>query len=164
MITSNLAQVKINSGGVAPFGQSLPILYPELSPCSDRGAFDQYGRPAAPDSIDTMTCPGLFTANTRIEVENSLRPFLSPQYYGLPMGISGGSDTLTGRASSSGRLVDFTKQIPLDLASTTGGAGTKGINSDLGFAQAAQKNLGTATFDTTIPPPQYVRMNSNGYY
>ena len=99
MITSNLAQVKINSGGVAPFGQSLPILHPELSPCADRGAFDQYGRPAAPDSIDTMTCPGLFTANTRIEVENSLRPFISPLYFNLPIGISGGADTMFGRVN-----------------------------------------------------------------
>jgi hypothetical protein len=164
MITSNLAQVKINAGGVAPFGQSLPILHPELSPCADRGAFDQYGRPAPPDSIDTMTCPGLFTANTRIEVENSLRPFLSTKYYGLPMGVSGGGDTLFGNAASAGRLIDFTKEIPLDLASTTGGAGTKNINSDLAFAQAGQNRLGLVTPNATFAPQQYVRLGNNGYY
>ena len=88
-IVSNLAQTKINAGGIAPFAASLQILNPQLSGCSQRGLFDQYGRPAPIDSIDTQTCPGLYSAENRIEVENSLRPYLSAKYFNLPEGISG---------------------------------------------------------------------------
>ena len=114
-ISSNLVQIKINPGGVAAFGQSLPILHPELSPCGNRYHFDQYGREADPNSIDTLTCPGKFSAESIIENENSLRSFLSPRYFGLPLGVSGGGDTLFGNAGSAGRTIDFITDIPLLL-------------------------------------------------
>ena len=147
-ISSNLVQIKINPGGVAAFGQSLPILHPELSPCSARYSFDQYGREAPPESIDTETCPGLYSATTRIEVENSLRPFLSPKYFGLPLGISGGADTLFGNAGSAGRTIDYVRDIDLSL----GGMGTKNIQTSPGVAadtavrQSAMQNLGQVAF------------------
>ena len=147
-ISSNLVQIKINPGGVAAFGQSLPILYPELSPCSARFSVDQYGREAPPESIDTETCPGLYSATTRIEVENSLRPFLSPKYFGLPLGITGGADTLFGNAGSAGRTIDTVRDIELNL----GGMGTKNIQTSPGVAadtavrQSAMQNLGQVAF------------------
>ena len=94
---------KINVGGVAAFGQSLAILHPELSPCGERYAFDQYGRPAAPDSINTTMCAGRFDPSERIEVENSLRSYLSPRYYNLPKGVNQGTDTMFGRGTTKGR-------------------------------------------------------------
>jgi hypothetical protein len=94
---------KINVGGVSAFGQSLAILHPELSPCGQRYAFDQYGRPAPPDSLDTTSCPGRFDPSERIEVENSLRSYLSPRYYQLPKGIDQGTDTMFGRGTTKGR-------------------------------------------------------------
>jgi hypothetical protein len=109
-VTSNLAQVKINAGGVGPFAASLKTLNPELSGCGTRALYDQYGRPAPLDSIDSQSCPGLYSSSNRIEVENSLRSFLSPQYFNLPEGISGaysstaqGADTLFGNSTSSRR-------------------------------------------------------------
>ena len=147
-ISSQLVQVKINPGGVAAFGQSLPILHPELSPCSARYSYDQYGREAPPESIDTETCPGLYSAMTRIDVENSLRPFLSPKYFGLPLGISGGADTLFGNAGLAGRTIDYVKDIELNL----GGMGTKNIQTSPGVAadtavrQSAMQNLGQVAF------------------
>jgi hypothetical protein len=147
-ISSNLVQIKINPGGVAAFGQSLPILHPELSPCAARYNFDQYGREAPAESIDTETCPGLYSAESRIEVENSLRPFLSPKYFGLPLGISGGADTLFGNAGSAGRTIDYVRDIDLSL----GGMGTKNIQTSPGVAadtavrQSAMQNLGQVAF------------------
>ena len=102
-VSNNLAATKIDVGSVAGFGQSLAILNPELSPCPARFSFDQYGRPAAPDSLDTTTCPGLYDPSVRIEVENSLRSYLSPRYFNLPRGITQGTDTMFGRTTSKGR-------------------------------------------------------------
>jgi hypothetical protein len=102
-ISNNLAATKIDVGSVAGFGQSLSILNPELSPCPARFSFDQYGRPAAPDSLDTTTCPGLYDPSVRIQVENSLRSYLSPRYFNLPKGITQGTDTMFGRTTSKGR-------------------------------------------------------------
>lgn len=102
-VSNNLAATKIDVGSVGGFGQSLAILNPELSPCPARFSFDQYGRPAAPDSLDTTTCPGLYDPLVRIEVENSLRSYLSPRYFNLPQGISQGTDTMFGRTTSAGR-------------------------------------------------------------
>lgn len=102
-ISNNLAATKIDAGGVAGFGQSLAILHPELSPCGERYAFDQYGRPAAPDSLDTLVCPGFSDPSVRIEVENSLRSYLSPRYFNLPRGLEQGTDTMFGRSTSAGR-------------------------------------------------------------
>jgi hypothetical protein len=102
-VSNNLAATKIDVGSVAGFGQSLAILNPELSPCPPRFSFDQYGRPAAPDSLDTTTCPGLYDPSERILVENSLRSYLSPRYFNLPQGIDQGTDTMFGRNTSAGR-------------------------------------------------------------
>ena len=102
-ISNNLAATKIDVGSVAGFGQSLAILNPELSPCPERYSYDQYGRPAAPDSLDTTTCPGLYDPSTRIAVENSLRSYLSPRYFNLPRGLDQGTDTMFGRSTSKGR-------------------------------------------------------------
>jgi hypothetical protein len=102
-VSNNLAATKIDVGSVAGFGQSLAILNPELSPCPARFSFDQYGRPAAPDSLDTTTCPGLYDPSERILVENSLRSYLSPRYFNLPQGLSEGTDTMFGRTTSAGR-------------------------------------------------------------
>ncbi len=102
-IANNIPSNKINVGGVSAFGQSLAILHPELSPCGQRYAFDQYGRPAPPDSLDTTSCPGRFDPSERIEVENSLRSYLSPRYYTLPKGIDQGTDTMFGRGITKGR-------------------------------------------------------------
>jgi hypothetical protein len=99
VIQGTLLQNKISAGGVASFGQSLRTFVPQFQVCPPRGAFDQYGRDAAPQSINTQTCPGGYPALARIDVENSLRPFISPLYFNLPIGISGGSDTLFGRVN-----------------------------------------------------------------
>jgi hypothetical protein len=103
MVAENIPSNKINVGGVAAFGQSLAILHPELSPCGERYAFDQYGRPSPPDSLDTTSCAGRFDPSERIEVENSLRSYLSPRYYTLPKGIDQRTDTMFGRGVTVGR-------------------------------------------------------------
>ncbi len=162
-ISSNLVQIKINPGGVAAFGQSLPILHPELSPCAARYNFDQYGREAPAESIDTETCPGLYSAESRIEVENSLRPFLSPKYFGLPLGISGGADTLFGNAGSAGRTIDNIKDIELNL----GGAGTKniqtspGVAADSSFQKAGLQTAGRVEFQPNVG--NYMNYNQRIY-
>ena len=99
VIQGTLLQNKISAGGVSNFGQSLRTFVPQFQICPARGAFDTYGRDAAPQSINTQTCPGGFPSLARIEVENSLRPFISPLYFNLPIGISGGADTLFGRVN-----------------------------------------------------------------
>jgi hypothetical protein len=99
VIQGTLLQNKISAGGVSSFGQSLRTFVPQFQVCPARGAFDQYGRDASPQSINTQTCPGGFPSLARIEVENSLRPFISPLYFNLPIGISGGADTLFGRVN-----------------------------------------------------------------
>ena len=102
-VSNNIPSNKINVGGVAAFGQSLAILHPELSPCAERYSYDQYGRPAPPDSLNTTVCPGMFDPIVRIEVENSLRSYLSPRYFNLPKGLEDGTDTMFGRTTSKGR-------------------------------------------------------------
>jgi hypothetical protein len=96
MLSSNLLQNKVSAGQLGAFGQSLRTFVGEFQICPPRAAFDQYGRNASPQSIDTQTCPGGFPSLARIEVENSLRPFISPLYFNLPIGISGGADTMIG--------------------------------------------------------------------
>ena len=169
-ISSNLVQVKINSGGVAAFSQSLPVLHPEISPCPDRFAVDQYGRPSDPSTIDTETCPGLFSASNRIDVENSLRPFLSPTYFNLPIGISGGGDTLFGNAGSAGRAIDFTKEIPAfatkNVQQNLGTTGqTLAQNADTLVRTAAQQNLGNVQINPNLEhgqptPAGYIRLGN----
>ena len=101
VLSGQLLQQKISSGQVGSFGQSLRTFVPAFQICPPRGAFDTYGRDAPPQSIDTQTCPGGFPSLARIEVENSLRPFISPLYFNLPIGISGGADTMFGRVNIS---------------------------------------------------------------
>jgi len=99
VVNGKLIQQKISAGQVDAFGASLRTFVPAFQVCPPRGAFDQYGRDAPPQSIDTVTCPGGFPSLARIEVENSLRPFISPLYFNLPIGISGGADTMFGRVN-----------------------------------------------------------------
>jgi len=101
ILQGKLLQNKISAGQVDAFGQSLRTFVPAFQVCPGRAAVDQYGRNASPQSIDTQTCPGGFPSLARIEVENSLRPFISPLYFNLPIGISGGADTLFGRVNVS---------------------------------------------------------------
>ncbi len=101
VISGKLLQQKISAGSVGEFGQGLRTFVPMYQICPPRGAFDTYGRDAPPQSIDTQTCPGGYPSLARIEVENSLRPFISPLYFNLPIGISGGADTLFGRVNVS---------------------------------------------------------------
>ena len=169
-ISSNLVQVKINSGGVAAFSQSLPVLHPEISPCPDRFAVDQYGRPSDPSTIDTETCPGLFSASNRIDVENSLRPFLSPTYFNLPLGISGGGDTLFGNAGSAGRAIDFTREVPaFATKNVQQNLGTTGNNlaqnADTLVRTASQQNLGNVQVNPNLEqgqptPAGYIRLGN----
>ena len=169
-ISSNLVQVKINSGGVAALSQSLPVLHPEISPCPDRFAVDQYGRPSDPSTIDTETCPGLFSASNRIDVENSLRPFLSPTYFNLPLGISGGGDTLFGNAGSAGRAIDFTREVPAfatkNVQQNLGTTGqTLAQNADTLVRTAAQQNLGNVQINPNLEqgqttPAGYIRLGN----
>ncbi len=116
-VSNNIPSNKINVGGVAAFGQSLAILHPELSPCGERYAFDQYGRPAPPDSLDTTSCAGRFDPSERIEVENSLRSYLSPRYYTLPKGVDQGTDTMFGRGITKGRNQLDTVPVQVNVAS-----------------------------------------------
>lgn len=145
-ISSQLVQTKVNSGGIAQFGASMSTLIPELSPCALRYSFDQYGRQASPNSIDSETCPGLFSASTRIDVENSLRPFLSPRYFDLPIGISGGADTMFGNAANGGRIsiAGYDKNIPIEAQVLAGH--NKNINAELGYGALALKHTGTTSY------------------
>ena len=143
-ISSQLVQTKINSGGVAQYGASMATLIPQLSPCADRYGFDQYGREASPDSINSLTCPGLYSSTNRLDVENSLRPFLSPRYFDLPVGISGGADTMFGNAAIGGRISNagWNTNVPItpDMLST------KNTNGELAFSALGQKYTGTTTY------------------
>jgi hypothetical protein len=116
IVSGKLLQQKISAGSVDTFGQSLRTFVPEFQICPPRAAFDQYGRDSPPQSIDTQTCPGGYPSLARIEVENSLRPFISPLYFNLPIGISGGADTLFGRVNINrpnafGNIVDL--KVPM---------------------------------------------------
>lgn len=165
--SSNLIQTKINAGGIAQFGASMSSMIPQLSPCGQRYAFDQYGREAPPDSIDTLTCPGYFSAGTRIEVENSLRSYLSPRYFSLPVGISGGADSLFGTAGSAGRLAAAGSETVLEISDLQGA--NKNLNGDLAFGALGLKFTGPdsityipspsnyETLNVSPAPPQYIR-------
>jgi hypothetical protein len=163
-ISSQLVQTKINSGGIAQFGASMSTLIPELSPCGDRFGFDQYGRQAPPDSVDSLTCPGMFSSEVRINVENSLRPFLSPRYFDLPVGISGGADTLFGNAAIGGRvsIAGYDKNIPIETSMLSGA--NKNINSNLAFSALAQKYTGTTNYNSTTSAPEQEGMAYNSMY
>jgi len=100
-------------------------------------------------SIDTQSCPGAYPSSLRIEVENSLRPFVSPTYWNLPIGISGNADTLFGRQNTS-RLSAFGYQqslpIPIDQLADGKYQQKNIINWDgasMGVANAAQKYMGS---------------------
>ena len=147
-ITAQLIQTKISAGSVGEFGQSLRTFVPEFQVCPARPAFDYAGREAAPDSINTLQCPGAFPASLRIDVENSLRPFVSPTYFNLPIGISGNADTMFGQQATS-RLSAFGYQqnIPINIEDLAQGsyAGQKNINTDIssmGYGNVAQKYTG----------------------
>lgn len=163
-ISSQLVQTKINSGGIAQFGASMSTLIPELSPCGDRYGFDQYGREAPPDSVDSLTCPGLFSSEVRINVENSLRPFLSPRYFDLPVGISGGADTLFGNAAIGGRvsIAGYNQNVPIEVSSLAGA--TKNINANLAFSRLAQNKTGTTRWSVASQNPLEEGMSYNSMY
>jgi hypothetical protein len=166
--SSNLIQTKINAGGIAQFGASMSSMIPQLSPCGQRYAFDQYGREAPPDSIDTLTCPGYFSAGTRIEVENSLRSYLSPRYYDLPLGLSGGvsADSMFGNVSGN-RLAAAGAGTETILEVSDLAGNNKNINGNLAFSALGLKYTGAdaitfvpsnANFETlNVAPPQYIR-------
>ncbi len=163
-ISSQLVQTKINSGGIAQFGASMSTLIPELSPCGDRYGFDQYGREAPPDSVDSLTCPGLFSSEVRINVENSLRPFLSPRYFDLPIGISGGADTLFGNAGIGGRVSvsGYNQNVPIDISALSGA--NKNINANLAFTRLAQTTTGTTNYTTSNQNPLQEGGSYNSMY
>ncbi len=121
IVTGQLVQAKISAGSVAAFGQSLRTFVPQFQVCPERPAFDYAGREAPADSLDTQVCPGAYPADLRIQVENSLRPFVSEKYFNLPIGVSGGADTMFGnmnvsRANAFGYREDFPVAIQ-DLSS-----------------------------------------------
>ena len=148
VISGQLVQTKISAGSVGEFGQSLRTFVPDFQVCPARPAFDYAGREASPDSINTQQCPGAFPASLRIDVENSLRPFVSPTYFNLPIGISGNADTMFGQQATS-RLSAFGYQqnIPINIDDLAQGsyAGQKNINTDIssmGYGNIAQKYTG----------------------
>jgi len=120
-ISSQLVQTKINSGGLQQFGASMSTLFPQLSPCGTHLGVDQYGRPSPPNSVDSLGCPGLFNPSVTIENENSLRSFLSPRYYDLPVGLSGGNDTLFGRNGGRAYISGYAPNKMYDINDFTGG-------------------------------------------
>ena len=151
-ISSQLVQTKINSGGIQQFGASMSTLYPELSPCGSRYGFDQYGRPAPPDSVDSLTCPGLFSASVIIDNENSLRSFLSPRYYDLPVGLSGGTDTLFGQGGGRAQIAGYAPQKTYEISDfTANNKNIQGQSSEQVFASLGQ-NYGSTY---KLPAKQY---------
>jgi hypothetical protein len=154
IVRGQLVQDKISSGGVAQFGQGLRTFVPGFQVCPERPAFDYVGREAPADSIDTQTCPGAYPATLRIEVENSLRPFVSAQYFNLPLGISGGTaDTMFGQMSTTRmNAFGYREDVPIPVDDIQY-AGMKNINTNaLAFGQSAQKFAGNA-----IPTPTLTR-------
>jgi len=156
VVNGQLVQNKISAGSVAGFGQSLRTFVPEFQVCPPRGAFDYAGREAPADSIQTERCPGGYPASLRIEVENSLRSFVSPTYFTLPIGISGGADTMFGQMSNGGRMSAFGFRdvigLPVDI--TQGGEGQKlaqqyGIGENDVLTQLASKYAGTQQVNPT---------------
>ena len=114
--------------------------------CPARYAFDQYGRNAPADSINTETCPGGFPADLRISVENSLRPFVSPTYFNLPVGISGGMDTMYGQVNINRKsALGFQNMIPVDVTQ----------NSDAMYGAIGSKYLGASSPYATYGKSKY---------
>jgi len=151
VVSGQLVQNKISAGSVGQFGQGLRTFVPQFQVCPARYAFDQYGRDAPADSINTETCPGGFPAALRISVENSLRPFVSPTYFNLPIGISGGADTLFGQVNVNRKTAfGFQDLIPVPIDATAGLPGQKNINTDSFYGVIANKYMGGAT-----PTPVY---------
>ena len=114
-VRQSLLQNKINSGGIAAFGASIQTLVPQASPCMNRQAVDQYGRPAPASSIDTLTCAGVFSPMPIIANENSLRSFLSPQYYNIGQGLEGTVDNLYASAND---MMDLSAQVASSYSNT----------------------------------------------
>ena len=149
VVSGKLLQSKISAGSVAEFGQSLRTFVPQFQVCPARGGFDYAGREAPPDSINTQSCPGAYPSSLRIEVENSLRPFISPTYFNLPIGVSGNADTMFGRQNTS-RLSAFGYQqtipIPIDQLAN-GEFNQKNIinwdGASMGVGNSAQKYMGS---------------------
>jgi len=143
IVSGKLLQQKISAGQLDSFGYSLRTFVPEFQVCPPRGAFDQYGRDAPPQSIDTQTCPGGFPSLARIEVENSLRPFISPLYFNLPVGISGGADTLIGRVNLN-RPNGFgmsRNNVPVDLTGNENSfLGAQNVSTDAALINAMASN------------------------
>lgn len=159
VVNGQLVQNKISAGSVAGFGQSLRTFVPEFQVCPPRGAFDYAGREAPADSIQTEMCPGGYPASLRIEVENSLRASVSPTFFNLPIGISGGADTMFGQMST-GRMNAFGYRdiidLPVDV--TQGGPGQKlaqqyGIGENDVLTQLASKYAGTQQVNPTYAQP-----------
>ena len=152
VVSGQLVQQKISSGGVANFGQSLRTFVPQFQVCPERPAFDYVGRSAPADSLDTQACPGAYPSSLRIEVENSLRPFISPEYFNLPIGISGGtSDTMFGQMTTTRmNAFGYREEIPIPVDEIQY-AGMKNINSEaLNMGSLAQKFGGNANVTPTI--------------
>jgi hypothetical protein len=143
IVTGQLVQSKISAGGVAQFGQGLRTFIPQFQVCPQRGAFDYVGREAPADSINTQTCPGAYPSSLRIEVENSLRPFVSDTYFNLPIGISGGTaDTMFGNMTST-RMNAFGYRADVPIPVETQYAGMKNTDTQaLNMGQLGRKFAG----------------------
>ena len=151
IVNGQLVQQKISAGSVAAFGQSLRTFVPQFQVCPDRGTFDYVGREAPPDSIDTQTCPGGYPSSLRIEVENSLRPFISDTYFNLPIGISGGADPLFGQMSVSRQnAFGYSTNIDIPMDITAGMSGQKNLN-DMGIGQMQYGGLKFMGTQKAIP-------------
>ena len=151
VVSGQLVQTKISAGSVASFGQSLRTFVPEFQVCPVRPAFDYVGRSASPDSLDTQTCPGAYPASLRIDVENSLRPYISPTYFNLPVGISGGADTMFGNIST-GRPTAFGFDVDINVPMTYSG---KAGNNEATLSAYAQKYTGNASATPVYGPNGY---------
>ena len=101
VVSGKLLQSKVSAGQLDSFGASLRTFVPAYQICPPPSAFDQYGRDAPPQSINTQNCAGAFSPLSRILVENANRPFISERYNNLPIGVSGGADTMFGHANSN---------------------------------------------------------------
>jgi len=154
VVNGQLVQTKITAGSVGEFGQSLRTFIPQFQVCPPRAAFDYAGREAPEDSLNTQTCPGAYPSSLRIEVENSLRPFVSPPYFNLPIGIGGTADTMFGRQNTS-RIGAFgyaqPLDIPIDNLDQYQYAGGKLVNTDLGAA--AYSDIAKKYTGGIIPTP-----------
>jgi len=144
IVSGQLVQTKISAGSVATFGQSLRTFVPEFQVCPVRPAFDYSGRSSAIDSLDTQTCPGAFPASLRIDVENSLRPFISPTYFNLPEGITGGgADMMFGQNGFGGRPNAFGFDVDINVPVTYGNQNNQ--RNEAAYSSYGQKNIGNGS-------------------